>query len=1165
MKKHLFIFTLLFLACFFFSSSAQISVSGRVTDANGHALEGVTVAVKGTSIGTITRQDGSFSLNGVPSSNSILSFSFIGFTTQEVMVGNRRTFNISLETAQSALDTMVVVGYGTARKADFTGSATTVNSSIISNESISTVTSALEGVVPGIQVSSVDGQPGLDMGIRLRGVSSTSQNSSNALIVIDGVPSQYSNILSTINPDDIQSVTVLKDAVSTAIYGSRGANGVILVTTKRGRKGPAKITLSDRVGFNYLPKMIQPKLIQNAKDVYEYTWLAIYNSVRYGVNGTSSTDGTFSTNVQNPNMSESDAALFASQHLFDYNGSMTNFSRNWLGNWMLYYVPGAVYTPTGLGTTASSTMSGAYLVNPDGKLNPNAKLLFPAGSYRDYFFNKPFRQDLNLSASGGTDMMDYFVSLGMLDDPSYITGSSFKRYNVRANLNAQLTSWLKIGENSSFDFRNTRQPATRYGRNPGTASQNVFYWVDFQNPLVSLFARDQNGQIIKNPDGTNKVVDNANLSYSPLGPTSGPISNTNLIELLNEDINRTKSYDLDMSGYATVTFLKDFSFTTNLTYQRFTDQTTRYGNMETGASKGVGALSLLTKNTNILNTQQLLNWNRDYGKHSISALLGHEFDRFSTDYLIYTSAYSLINGFIGSGNFTSRYYTGSAPFGNPGAGGDLTAMDSYFGRVKYNYADKYFFEGSMRRDGSSKFRYNKDRWGTFWSVGLGWRISAEDFMKSTAGWLNDLKLRASYGVIGNESGIPYYSGYQIWYLSANYQTSSSGVGIPASFNLSQGPLPNPSLTWENTHTFDAGVDFTLWNDRLNGSIDYFNKNTVNSVFAQPLAMSLGQSSITRNNADLVDRGVEVDLNADIIRNKNFRWNIGLNGSHYRTILMKVPPGVGDPQLGGKFTGSTDPWDINGGGSSGGHVVYLRGEGMDYYNLYLYKYNGVDQTTGLPLFQHTVTQADHDNNLFTDKPIGSYVSTTNYTLADRYSFGSALPQWIGGVTTSFYYKNFDLSAVIAYQLGGKFLSVAYANGFYVSGAFGDDGNGVSTELLNNTWTPQHKNAKFPMLFYHGFQNYTSGSTIGSWAYTNMALFSASYFNLKNITFGYRFNNTLLQRLSIESLRVYLTAQEPVFLTSHSGIDPRMSLVGGMEVGAGYYLPMSSISVGLDVTF
>jgi len=1156
------------LLCICLSVSAQVSVSGKVTDANGTPLEGVTVAVLGTSVGTITGGNGMFSINEVPSTQSVLVFSFIGFATQEIIVGDQKTFNIKLAPSQAAMDTLVMVGYGIARKAEFTGSATTVNSSVISTESNSTVTSALEGVVPGLQVSAIDGQPGLDMGIRLRGVSSTSQNSSNALIVIDGVPAEYPNALASINPKDIETVTVLKDAASTAIYGSRGANGVILVTTKRGKSGKARITLSTRIGFNYLSPTLRPNLLQGAKDYYEYTWQSIYNSVRYGVNGTSSTDGTFSTNVQNPNMSAADAATFASEHLFDYNGTGTataDLGRNVLGNWMLYNVPGAVYTPSGSGTDASATMTGAYLVNTDGKLNPDAKMLFPSGSYSDYFFNMPFRQEHNLSASGGTDKMDYFLSVGMLEDPSYITGSSFKRYNARANVNAQLTSWLKVGENTSFAYRNTQSQATRYGRNPGAVSQNVFRWVNAGMPLVSLFARDQDGKIIKNPDGSNMVVDQEGLSYSPLGPTTHQRYAINLPELLKQDIDRDQSYDLSMSGYGTITFLKDFNFTTNLTYKRFSEGRTRYGNMETGAVEGVGALSQSSGNTNILNTQQLLNWNRSFGEHSISALAGHEFYQWKSDNLIYTSAYGLVNGFLGSGNFTSHYNTAGAPFGGPGLGGDITAMDSYFGRVNYDYAKKYFFEGSVRRDGSSKFRYNKDRWGTFWSVGGGWRISSEDFMQSTKNWLDDLKLRASYGVIGNESGIGYYSGYQIWSYSANYQTSSSGVGIPASFNLSQGALPNTALTWENTHTFDAGIDFTLWSGRVNGSIDYYNKNTVNSVFAKPLAMSLGQNSLTLNSAHLANRGVEADLNVDIIRNKNWRWNVGVTASHYRTILMKVPAGVGVPALDGKFTSGIDGWTVAGGGSTGANVAYLRGEGMDYYNLYLFKYKGVDQNTGLPLFQHTVTQTDHDNNRFGADAIGSYVNTTNYTMADRYSFGSALPKLVGGFTTALYYKNFDLSAVVAYQIGGKFLSVSYANGWYMSGGIGAQGAGLSQELFNNTWTPERTNAKFPMQFYNGIENYTGGSTIGPWAYTDMALFSTSYLNIKNLTLGYKFDEGFLRKLSIESLRVYVSAENLAFFASHSGFDPRMSLVGGMEVGAGYYLPMSSTSVGLDVNF
>ncbi len=1160
MKKML-IFLFFFLLCISYGVQAQISVSGKVTDANGSVMQGVNVAVKGTTTGTATGPDGRFSIYNVPSVNSVLIFSYIGFITEEVVVGNKTSFNITLTTGQASMDTLVVVGYGTAKKAEFTGSATAVNSNIINAQSNTTVTRALEGVVPGLQVSAIDGQPGLDMGIRLRGVSSTSQNSSNALIVIDGVPSLYPNELASINPKDIESITVLKDAASTAIYGSRGANGVVLVTTKKGRGGKVKITYSTRLGYNYLSNSLRPDLIHDAKNFYEYTWLSIYNSVRYGVAGTSSTNGTYSTNLKNPNMSHEDAALFASQHLFDYNGSMTNFSRNVLGNWMLYNVPGASYTATGSGGNASATMTGAYLVNTDGKLNPEAKLLFPAGSYDDYFINRPFRQEHNLSAAGGSDRMDYFISAGLQEDPSYITGSTFKRYNFRSNVNARITSWLKVGANTSFTYRNTQSPATRFGRNPGTVSQNVFRWVNSGNPLVSLFARDEAGNIIKNPDGTNKVVDNQGQSYSPLGPTTNQRYAINLPKLLDQDIDRSISNDLNLRGYATISFLKNFSFTANLAYERFSENRKRYGNMQTGQAQNVGALAVLTNNTNILNSQQLLNWNKDFGLHSISALAGHEYYQWTNDVVNFASAYSLINEFTGAGNFTSRYNTAGAPFGAPGVGGDVIRMESYFGRVNYNFDRKYFFEGSFRRDGSSKFRYAKDRWGSFWSAGLGWLITAEKFMAGTGKWLDELKLRASYGVIGNESGIGNYSGYQIWTFSANYADASNGTGVPKSFNLSQGFLPNTGLTWENTHTFDAGIDFALFNRRLNGSIDYYRKLTVNSVFSNPRPYSLGQTSLIMNNAHLTNRGFEIELNADIIRNKNIRWNVGITGTHYRTILSKVPAGVGVPQLGGKFTGTVDGWAKSGGGSTP-VPVYLRGEGLDYYNTYLYLYKGVDPNTGLPLFQHTVTQADHDNGRFTSDAIGSYVNTTNYSLANQYSTGDVLPKWIGGFTTALYYKNFDLSAVLAYQFGGKFFSVSYANGYYRSGEI--DG-GLSRELLNNTFTPDRPNAKFPMQFYSGDARYTGGSTIGSWAYTDMSLFNAGYLNIKNISLGYKFSETLLRRFSIDGLRIYISTDNLAMFTSHSGIDPRLSLVNGMEVGADYYLPMSSVNFGIDINF
>lgn len=1149
---------LLSLLCsllFHIGAFAQNQVSGKVTDQTDMALPGVSIVVKGTTTGTTTQANGSFVLDNV-SKGATLVFSFVGYVTQEMPVGSRQQFDIQLAQDDKQLNEVVVIAYGTAKKKDLTGSVTALDSKTIAVQANSTVTRALEGSVPGLQVSSIDGQPGLDMGIRLRGAGSTSQNSSNALIVIDGVPAEHENALSSISPKDIASISVLKDAASTAVYGSRGANGVVLVTTKRGAKGKTRISFEGRWGVNYAGALEFDK-VSDSKDIYEYAWQAIYNSARYGMDGGPSTNGKSTTNLKNPNMTHEAAAQFASAHLFDYTGSTTNFSQNLLGNWMLYDVPGAIYTPTGSGTSASATMSGAYLVNPDGKLNPNARELYKAGSYDKFFLENRLRQEYNLSASGGTDKVDYFTSVGFLEDPSYIRGSEFKRYNVRSNVNAQLLKWVKVGANIGYTNRTTQSPATRFGRNPGSATANVFRWINGQSPLISLFARDKDGNIKKNADGSDMVNVKAGDSYSPLGLTKTPTSEANLIKLLDDDIDTRVSNDLNLKGYTTFNFLKDFSFTANLSYDRFSEVRTRYGNSGTGPYVGVGAFGKTYQNVGILDAQQLLNWGHDYGKHSITGMAGHEYYEYNLDNLNYNSAYGLIDGFATYANFVGRYTGGT--FASPGGNIIKTSMESYFGRLSYIYDDKYYLEASIRRDGSSKFKRKENRWGTFWSIGGGWRLTNEEFMKGTDSWLNDLKIRSSYGLIGNQSGISNYSGYQLWSYGATYTSSTSGSGVPLSYTLTQGAFVNDALTWENTRTLDAGIDFTIAK-RLHGSVDWYNKHTINSVFNQPIPYSMGQNTLTKNSAGLRNRGIEVDLNIDLIKTKNINWTIGLNGTHYTTVLTKAPAGVGSAALNGNWTAGVDGWSANGGGSTG-EISYLRGVGKDFYNLYFFKYGGVDQNTGLPLFYHRVTAADHAAGKFGDVGVGGDIKTTDYSLASRYEMGSALPKWIGGFTTSFRFKQFDFSAILAYQLGGKFMSVEYANGLYMNGNIG---SAMSKELVGNTWTPENTDAKFPMAFY-GSTYYTNGATIGSWMYTDMGLFSASYLNLKNISIGYNVPANFLNKIKASNFRIFASADNLAMITAHSGFDPRMSLVGGLEVGAYSYPYMSTVSAGINLTF
>lgn len=1131
-------------------TTQQKNISGKVTDSTGSPLPGTSVSVKGTTTGTITGADGTYTLSNV-SDNATLVFSFIGMQTQEQKIAGKSAINVVMVDETVGIDEVVAIAYGTTKKKDLTGSISTVDSKLMTTQSNSTITRALEGSVAGVQVSAVDGQPGLDMGIRIRGLGTASQNNSNALVVIDGVPAQNDNPLSTINSKDIENVTILKDAASTALYGSRGANGVVLITTKKGVKGKTKISFEGRWGVNSAGSYQYDKM-NDPKDIYEFEWLSIYNSVRYGVNG-SGMAKNYSTNLKNPNMSHEAAAQFASAHLFDYNGSTTSFTRNSLGNWMLYNVPGAIYTPSGTGATGSSTMSGAYLVNTDGKLNPEANLLYK-DNYDKYLLKDRLRQEYNISASGGNEKVDYFLSLGYLEDPSYIRGSQFGRYNGRSVINAKLYDWLKVGTNIAYSWRETQSPATRYGRNPGSGYANVFRYINGQNQLIQLYAHDKDGNIIRNADGSKKVHVLAGDTYSPLGQTGTNGLDTDVLTMLEQDEDTRKSSDIVTRSYAEIKFLKDFTFTANLGLEKYHETRTRYWNSETGQSQGVGAYGKVYQDVSIINTQQLLNYGHDFGKHHVDGLAGHEFNKYNFQTLNYRSSYELVPGYATFANFVAQNIGGT--FSGNGGNEYANAMESYFGRANYIYDGKYYGEASIRYDGSSKFKYASNRWGTFWSVGGGWRVSSESFMENTKHWLDNLKVRASYGVIGNQNGVANYSGYQTWGYGATYTQATTGTGQPATFTLSKGSYVNDGLTWENTNTLDAGIDFNVFS-RVHGTFDVYDRNTVNLIWNQPIAYSLGQSSLAKNSAKIQNRGFEVELSVDIIKKKDLFWSVSLNGTHYTTVLKKVPAGTGSATLNGNWTATADAWSAAGSGTSSG-VTYLRGEGKDYYNMYMFKYAGVDSNTGLPQFYHQVTEADHTKGLFTDVAVGGDGKTTNYTNASRYEMGSAIPDWIGGFSTTLKYKDFDFSVQLAYQLGGKFYSTEYGNGLYLSSSVN---RALSAELIGNTWTPENTSAKFPMVMYGN--TYGDGSTFGSWMYSDMALFSASYLNVKNVTIGYTLPDTKTKKLGISSLRVYVSGDNLWMKAAHSGIDPRMSLVGGLEVGSYAYPAMRTISFGLNL--
>lgn len=1186
-----FIMVLLSLLLIGVQTFAQNVVTGKVTDAKGEPVAAVGIQIKGTNVGVITDLDGNYRINA--GNGAELVFTSIGYKTVTVPVGNRSTLNVVLEEDTLLLDDVVVVGYGTARRKDLTGSISAIQSETIAVQNTSTVSRMLEGAAPGLRVAATDGQPGMDMGIRIRGISSTSANAASALIVIDGVAAQPANAnqnalenpLSRLNPEDIESVTILKDAASTALYGSRGANGVVLITTKAGKAGKAQISFESRVGYNMVGPYDSAEITE-ASDYYEFAWRSIYNSYRYGVDGTGlpgiGADGIPYTNFSNPNHSDAEARAFASAHLFDYIGSETDFQENALGNWMAYKVPGATYSTTGSGSNSSSTMSGSYLVGIDGKINPNATLLWNE-SYRDLLMKKAFRQDYTITARGGNEKMHYYLSLGYLDEPSYLVASSFKRYSGRVNVDAMITNWLKVGANVSYANTATRTMATRWqNRGAGGASGNTMYYIKMYPPIISVYDYDENGKVTLDADG-NKVFATG-PTYSPLGDnkTVGTNFNRNLLWETETNQSTFNNQTWTPKVFAEVNLPYGFKFHGNFTMEEYSTRNLRYMNHEAGRGAPRGGMMLRKQSRTIMNTQQLLTWNRDFGKHHFDAMVGHEYEDLHQELVQYASADELLSGYVMPGNFTSRYNNISG-YENDKWELDNYRLESYLGRANYVFDEKYYLSGSFRRDGSSKF-IKENRWGNFWSVGAGWRITSEPWMEGTKGWLDNAKIRTSFGITGNQNGVTSYYVNPTWsYGVSRWKAVSNGTGQAEVFSLTSPGLVDTDITWEHVRQFDLGVDFTLLNSRVSGAIDYYSNLTTNSLYSQavsPLA-NMSNTTHTRNCAQVRNSGIELELSSDIIRTKDFTWNLSFNATHFSTILAGVPESqlpAWDEKTSelpeGTWTSASETWAATGGQNAGQGKLYLRGVGRDLYNIYLYKYAGVDEKSGLPMYWHHVTYADVHSGAhggrYANYSIGDDVKTLVAADASQYEFGSATPDIMGGLTSSIRWKNWDFSMVWAFQIGGKFFSREFGEMMYRTSSLAADwdkgDSWVAAETVGATFNESNTSAYFPMQWWaNGRTCRYDGDTIGSWMFTDMALFSATYFRMKNVTLGYTVPKEVLSKINISGLRAYVSADNLVFFSSHKGIDPSLSAVGGFDVAQCVYPQMANVVFGVKLDF
>ena len=1031
------------LAVSFVALAQNQQVSGTVVDEAGAPVIGAAVVVDGTSIGTVTGVDGSFKLSAP--ANGTITVSFVGYEEVKTPIAGKTSINVVLKASAERLDDVVVVAFGSKRKQDVVGSVSSVKSTIINNSQATSVSSALEGAVAGLQVISSTGQPGADSSIVLRGIGSLS-GGNTALIVVDGVP--FNGRLSDINPSDIQSITVSKDAVSNSLYGSRAANGVVMVTTKSGRQDRTQINFSANWGVtNRAYKDYD--MVTDQGEFYELTW--------YGIRNTNMMAG----------MSAEDAALDASQNLLDelkYNS---------------FIIP-----------------EGEFLVGTDGKLNKAAKQRYN-DSFADALFDSAMRQEYQVSASGGTDKTNYFLSMGYLDNDSYIIGSDYNRISTRANVNSQLKSWLKVGTNIAYSV--TEQNGVKDG--VGAAS-NPFSVARSWAPIYPVHGYDEKGNLVLDANG-DPVYDAGTGQVAGITGMRPTATNQNVICSMLEDINRNKYHNLTTRSYVEFKFLKDFTFTANYSYDYTNNNATTFYSTKIGdgqsfngrGTRGVG-------NSYTQNFNQILAYNKVVGEHNISAKLGHEYYNRKTDTFSgqKTQFFDPLNPELDNGG-QLEYISSST---------SEHSIEGFFGMADYNYANKYYVSAAFRRDGTSRFL---NRWGNFWSVGLGWRISAEEWMQN-AKWINDLKLRASYGTQGNESVLnatPYQDLYSITW-------DGSQLGYTTSF------YGNPDLTWEKQKTIDAGIDFRFW-DRVYGSVEYFYRRTDDMLFQKTLAPSAGRPYNWENLGSMSNQGVEFELNVDILKGRDFSWTATVVGSHYKNKILTLPEENREDGI-----------------VSGQFKLF---EGKSRYEYFTYQYAGMDEKGNAQWWMDEVDQT-------TGEKTGGKVKTTEKADATKYWLGKqALPDFTGGFNTTFQWKGIDLTIATAFQLGGWAYDSEYlsgmSNSFYV---------GHSKDMWD-TFNPVTGEGKYPVWNANNSSNsYTQSS--------DAHLIKASYLSLRNITLGYSFPKAWMNKLNIGGIRVFVTGDNVALFSKRQGFDPRVSM-SGSNSNFGGYSPMRVVSGGINLTF
>jgi TonB-linked SusC/RagA family outer membrane protein len=1056
----------------------NLQVSGTVRDKAGEAVTGAAVQLKGsTTVYSVTDNLGAYRIL-VPS-NGTLVVTCLGFQTVEIPVSGRAVIDVTLEIDTEMLDETIVVAFGRTTREAFTGSAKVLDDEKLALSQVTNVTDALAGQVAGVQLISSNGAPGSSATIRVRGISSVNAGK-DPLIVVDGVP--YDGDMNNIAPSDIESMTVLKDAASNALYGARGANGVIMITTKKGRPGQAMVTLDAKVGVN-TRALQEYETISDPRGFYEQHYKALYN---------------YYTAADGLGLSSAEAYMRANENLF-------NAAAGGLG-YQVYTIP-----------------AGQYAIGRNGKFNPAAKEGYVLGDYMlkadDWAkeaYRQGIRQEYTLTVSGAQNRMTYYSSLSYLKNQGIIDKSDHQRLAARLKADYQAKDWLKIGANMSytkFDFNQL----SNNGSDGSTG--NIWAYTSQIAPIYPLYVRNADGSQYVDGNGI-AVLDhgNGNLGLGGIPGTSRPfITDANPLLAIRLNTNNTEGNALSTQGYVDAEILKGLVLTVNASATLDESRSNYVYNPYYGQFRTTeGTTEVYHTRSYAWNSQQLLNYTRDFDQHSLNVMLGHEY--YSRKYYLlggskshmFSQKNKELDGAVVDGQGATSYQT---HYNNEG----------YFSRVQYDYADRYFLSASFRRDASSKF-LPEHRWGSFWSASAAWIMSKENWYNIN--WLNELKFKASIGSQGNDDIDSYL-------YTDLFDIVPSDGAVSTVFNRKG----NPDITWETNTNFNAGIEFGMFNDRITGGIEVYDRRTTDMLFPTPVPPSQGYSSIWKNVGDMDNWGVEGDFNFGLIRGRNVQWDLNLNVSYLKNTVSYLADNVKDSKV---YDASGKEYE---GFTSGNFFI---AEGASMYSWYTYEFAGVDKETGKSLWYKDVLDDD-------GKRTGKRETTDTYSQATKYMTNmSTLAPVYGGFGTSLRAYGFDFAINFTYQLGGKQYDSTYAR-FMYSPTSSQTGFNFHKDVFN-AWTPENKSSDIPR-FQYGDSNSNSFST--------RFLVSASYLNLQNVNLGYTFPERLTSKINISAIRLYVAAENLYYWSARKGFDPRQSF--SSSTNATNYSPMRTVSGGITLKF